>query len=257
MAQNNDDVSQESADGSLNGNAPFNIGGRVSRSGDGAEAIIDFDAETGELTEATRRYLLGNASLEEKKATIDHWTDVSQDEHDNGNYSKSNSLSKALLIALPRLELAREIEDLRGNIDAYEKLDGDKENADYESAKNSLDRSRKALLNDGSTKIHVDVQKDLVAAIAKMMALLNNLSKDNPSKEIEGGNRLELSKESFTSYVVKLIPKRRESLWRIAEYKSIYGDPWKWKLIYEANKKHIKNPNLIYPGQKFVIPPLK
>ncbi len=57
-------------------------------------------------------------------------------------------------------------------------------------------------------------------------------------------------------YVVRLIPKRRDSLWRIAEYEFIYNDPFKWKFIYEANRDKIKNPDLIYPGQKLVIPPL-
>lgn len=57
-------------------------------------------------------------------------------------------------------------------------------------------------------------------------------------------------------YVVKLIPKKRDCLWRIAGYEFVYGNPWKWKLIYSANKDLIKNPDLIYPGQVFMIPPL-
>ena len=57
-------------------------------------------------------------------------------------------------------------------------------------------------------------------------------------------------------YVVRLIPKRRDSLWRIAEYDFIYNDPFKWKIIYRANLDKIKNPDLIYPGQKLVIPPI-
>ncbi len=34
----------------------------------------------------------------------------------------------------------------------------------------------------------------------------------------------------------------------------MYNDPFLWPVIYEANKKKIKNPNLIYPGQNFEIP---
>ncbi|WP_244933652.1 LysM peptidoglycan-binding domain-containing protein [Neobacillus mesonae] len=46
-----------------------------------------------------------------------------------------------------------------------------------------------------------------------------------------------------------------DSLWKIAAKKSVYGNGAKWTLIYNANKKIIgKNPNLIYPGQKLVIP---
>ena len=57
-------------------------------------------------------------------------------------------------------------------------------------------------------------------------------------------------------YVVRLIPKKRDCLWRIAEYDYIYDDPFKWKILYKANKSIIRNPDIIYPGQKLVIPPL-
>jgi LysM repeat protein len=33
-----------------------------------------------------------------------------------------------------------------------------------------------------------------------------------------------------------------------------YGDPFSWTKIYEANKNQIKDPNVIYPEQIFVIP---
>jgi nucleoid-associated protein YgaU len=50
------------------------------------------------------------------------------------------------------------------------------------------------------------------------------------------------------TYVVK----SGDSLSKIA--KEFYGDVKKWKTIYEANKNIIKNPDLIKPGQKLVIP---
>lgn len=61
-------------------------------------------------------------------------------------------------------------------------------------------------------------------------------------------------------YVVRLIPARRDCLWRIAEYPFIYNNPLKWPVIYEANKKTFRdpaNPNLIFPGQKLKIPSIK
>jgi len=44
-----------------------------------------------------------------------------------------------------------------------------------------------------------------------------------------------------------------DSLSKIA--KALYGDAKKWKLIHEANKDLIKNPDLIDPGQVLKIPP--
>ncbi len=45
---------------------------------------------------------------------------------------------------------------------------------------------------------------------------------------------------------------RGDNLSKIA--KSQYGDSSKWRVIYEANKGVIKNPNMIWPGQTLVIP---
>ena len=56
-------------------------------------------------------------------------------------------------------------------------------------------------------------------------------------------------------YTVRLIPDRRDCLWRIAEYPEIYGDPYRWPNIWRRNRKLIQNPDLIYPGWQLVIPP--
>ncbi|VAV92849.1 hypothetical protein MNBD_ALPHA06-1726 [hydrothermal vent metagenome] len=42
------------------------------------------------------------------------------------------------------------------------------------------------------------------------------------------------------------------SLWRIA--RKLYGQGTQYTLIYSANQEHIRDPNLIYPGQVFAIP---
>ncbi|MFQ5867968.1 MAG: LysM peptidoglycan-binding domain-containing protein [bacterium] len=55
-------------------------------------------------------------------------------------------------------------------------------------------------------------------------------------------------------YVVGTWEKDRDCLWNIAKKESIYGDPWKWKRIYEANRDKIVDPDLIYPGQRLIIP---
>jgi len=54
---------------------------------------------------------------------------------------------------------------------------------------------------------------------------------------------------------VRLIPERRDCLWRIAEYDFIYGNPYLWPKIWRRNRKLIQHPDLIYPGWKLVIPP--
>lgn len=55
-------------------------------------------------------------------------------------------------------------------------------------------------------------------------------------------------------YVVGTWERDRDCLWNIAKKNYIYGDPWKWKRIYKANRDKIVDPDLIYPGQRLVIP---
>ncbi len=58
-------------------------------------------------------------------------------------------------------------------------------------------------------------------------------------------------------YEVRLIPERRDSFWRIAEYEFVYDDPWEWPRLYEANRDVLRdpdNPDLIHPGMEFRIP---
>jgi len=47
---------------------------------------------------------------------------------------------------------------------------------------------------------------------------------------------------------------RGDYLWRISGKKDIYSDPWKWMRIYSGNRDQIKNPDLIYPDQRLMIP---
>lgn len=48
------------------------------------------------------------------------------------------------------------------------------------------------------------------------------------------------------------IISKGDNLWRISQ--RIYGAGYRYTVIYGANKDQIRNPNLIYPGQVFVLP---
>ncbi len=73
-------------------------------------------------------------------------------------------------------------------------------------------------------------------------------------KDVKGGQVL----PAF--YEVQLNKARRDCLWRIAGFDFVYGDPYKWTKLYEANKNVLSepdNPDLILPGQLLRIPPIK
>ncbi len=42
------------------------------------------------------------------------------------------------------------------------------------------------------------------------------------------------------------------TLWALSQ--SYYGDPTRYPEIVEANRAQIRNPNVIFPGQVFVVP---
>jgi nucleoid-associated protein YgaU len=61
-------------------------------------------------------------------------------------------------------------------------------------------------------------------------------------------------------YEVKLKLPLRDCLWRIAGFDFIYGDPYQWPRLYEANKDTFPdpdNPHLIVPGQVLKIPSIR
>ena len=114
---------------------------------------------------------------------------------------------------------------------------------EYETAVEYYDESYALIGDTNFLEAEVVVEEGIYYA-----DLAIELSKDlytqmqNESKEVtKTGSRIEIVKDGST-YEVRLIPERRDSLWRIAEYSFVYNDPWKWTLLYEANKDRIKNP---------------
>ena len=51
----------------------------------------------------------------------------------------------------------------------------------------------------------------------------------------------------------KYMVQRGDCLWCISGKSSVYGNPFKWPLIFKANKNQIRDADLIYPGQALSI----
>jgi HEPN domain-containing protein len=61
-------------------------------------------------------------------------------------------------------------------------------------------------------------------------------------------------------YTVRTWAREKDCLWNISGYSWVYGDPTKWRLLYNANKSKIpdpNNPDLIEPGMVIDIPSIK
>lgn len=49
--------------------------------------------------------------------------------------------------------------------------------------------------------------------------------------------------------------RKGDTLWDLARY--YLSDPYRWPLIYDANKKVVENPHWIFPTEKLIIPPVR
>jgi nucleoid-associated protein YgaU len=56
-------------------------------------------------------------------------------------------------------------------------------------------------------------------------------------------------------YTVGTWSRDRDCLWNISKKPEIYDNAWLWPKIWQGNRDQIKDPDLIYPGQKLKIPP--
>ena len=52
----------------------------------------------------------------------------------------------------------------------------------------------------------------------------------------------------------RYMARRGDTLWGISAREQIYNNPYMWPLIYKANAQQIRDPDLIFPRQIFVIP---
>ncbi|MCX7930703.1 MAG: LysM peptidoglycan-binding domain-containing protein [Chlorobi bacterium] len=56
-------------------------------------------------------------------------------------------------------------------------------------------------------------------------------------------------------YAVRPWRESKDCLWNIAGQQDVYGDPYHWPKIWQANTDLIRNPDIIQPGWELSIPP--
>lgn len=63
--------------------------------------------------------------------------------------------------------------------------------------------------------------------------------------------------EAYSANAISLeyTVRKRDTLWAISAREEILGNPFLWTKIWRRNNQIIDNPDLIYPGQKLIIPP--
>ncbi|BBM89828.1 hypothetical protein COTS27_01541 [Spirochaetota bacterium] len=191
----------------------------------------------------------------------------------NGFYDKSIELSKQIQALSAEIEdlvaVARKWYQLKQLIATAKQVRADiYAPEEYNLAKDYYNKSYALILDENIDDADVSIDEgiryaELAIEKSKDLYVQSQRSKidqvsDSDAKTTapEPVVEIEVVKLDDKFYVVRLIPNKRDCLWRIAEYEFIYDDPFKWTRIYEANRNLIKDPDLIYPGQRLVIPAL-
>jgi nucleoid-associated protein YgaU len=108
-----------------------------------------------------------------------------------------------------------------------------------------------------------DVLADRRAEVEALEAELNELRANKLSvipeffdkiialaKDIKGLYR----EKKISGYTVGTWAQDRDCLWNISGKMEIYGDPFQWPKIWQANTDIVRNPDIIHPGQVLQIP---
>ena len=108
-----------------------------------------------------------------------------------------------------------------------------------------------------SVTSHANDDLDLsISSAIRSIQILTMLQSGNavppPPAAVQGG-----ASPLPRQYTVRPWSVSRDCLWKIAGYSWVYGDPTKWRELYNANRSRLPNPNnpdLIHPGFVLEIP---
>ncbi len=170
------------------------------------------------------------------------------------------SLDEKLAKGTQLLDLAKEktgrgiaVEKLETVKNLYAKIEKEKQGQTYdEKLKEAGD-----LISSSSTLLEENSFNDSLQKSIEAETLLNSITVEREkalSLKSREGDKESSDISGSQVYIVKYRKKDKDCLWRISQ--KVYRDARLWPRIYVANKDRIKDPDLIFPGQRFIIPPL-
>ncbi|MFP4522375.1 MAG: hypothetical protein ACLFQK_09540 [Fibrobacterota bacterium] len=223
----------------------------ISASSVSAQVEMTMEEYVIALSEAQKREQVAKESIAEEQARIEELKKQIQDTEKAIKDTKAETYALLGITEEDVIAFNEEADAIKARIDELMMLSPDelakrmKDIKDIEKAIAELEQRPAAMLFDSIDRIN------------ELKSALENLKSNLPDKPM--------------SYTVRLIPGRRDCLWRIAEYDDIYNNPLEWPKIYESNKgqiveayerykrntadpKYNRAADLIFPGQVFDIP---
>ena len=192
--------------------------------------------------------LLVAIPLEKKREMIDHLIEKNKKLIEEGRYKEASDVSAYILEMNDEIRKILESRKQLARFDYHRRVCLQvKANVRFPKKFSKLMEHYSNAISLITSEDHPEARNEIKLGLDIAFELLEAVKKVVPKS-------VEIKKEN-SFYTVRLRLDRRDCLWRIAEYSYIYNDPFKWKLIYKANKANIKDPDLIYPGQVLTIPP--
>ena len=174
-------------------------------------------------------------------------TKLAHDTYDIGDYDASAGFAQE---AIRFAQLSDEFVSVQLIAEAKRLVDwADKNNI---AKKYPIDYKEGKFYYDSSLEFHsVEEWNEAIASATKSISIF---------AVFESGRIISTGKGLPKQYTVRTWQKERDCLWNIAGYSWVYGDPSKWRLLYNANKTKMpdpNNPDLIEPGMVIDIPSIK
>jgi LysM repeat protein len=114
----------------------------------------------------------------------------------------------------------------------------------------SVEAVEKSVLMVGNVEGVKDVSVNKLTLTAEAQAAAKEAAKARIAASVDGTGNLKAAVEMADVEYYTIVSG--DSLSKIA--KRFYGDPMKYKQLFEANKEVIEDPDKIFPGQKIRIP---
>lgn len=116
-----------------------------------------------------------------------------------------------------------------------------------------------ALIIDGTTEVLGDEQQMTLLEQAIELWKQGVKARSDGKYEIadEYFKQSKAYSEAYSANAVarEYIVKKHDTLWAISSKEDVMDNPFLWTKIWRRNSRTIENPDLIYPGQKLIIPP--
>ena len=187
-------------------------------------------------------------------------TNLAQQAYDDGDYDASSQYSRD---AVRYAHLSDDFVNLQLKIrETDDAIAAARKRLDYATSVKAATRypfeysQAQTYYTDARTLRAAESWDPAIAAANQVLVALSGVGGEQRAAQRSDEGKTQLPAQ----YTVRNWINYKDCLWNIAGHSWVYNDPWKWRLLYDANKSKMPkpdNPDLIEPGMVLDIPSIK